>query len=475
MSRRAFVALVLGCLSFLASGCGSDRVAGGNSTEADNALTVALSDSLGRPVVGARVILMPESSVDSAQARTGTTDERGRFEATSLPVGRWRATFQRDGRAGLWDGPTGDRSGRAVLAAAASCSGQLRGARTGVRVGVRGFPVLSAVGPDGRYRLEGLPAGAHTVVAFDDRGDTATLPPLSLAPGQEAVAPTPLQLDPSWTAESLQVAAFLARLGQDPSETRRRVRFGPAGDPVGIVLDSIGLDSLPASWPYPTWMRDLSAKGNRLRALPAGLAATNTLLNLDLAGNPLVLPDTLRGFDSLRLLDLSRCGLRALPVLEGFRNLVWLALDGDSLASIPKATWNLPSLEGISLKDAGLASLPAFPAGSPLRQLRLGGNRLRALPDGWQNLSQLRELWLYNNPLDSLPSGLGTLSNLTTLSLENAGLSSLPASLAGLPTTGVLLKISGNRLCQDQGAPLEAWLDGVLGSPWRTMSPQTCP
>lgn len=475
MILRAILALGLVGLSILASGCGSDRVAGGNSTEADNALTVALSDSLGRPVVGARVILMPESSVDSTQARTGTTDARGAFEATNLPVGRWRATFQRDGRAGLWDGPTGDRNGRAVLAAAASCSGQVRGARTGVRVGVRGFPVLSAVGQDGRYRLEGLPAGVHTVVALDDRGDTATLSPLSLAPGQKAIAPSPLQLDPSWIAESLQVAALLSRLGQDPTRTRRHVRFDPGGAPIGIVLDSIGLDSLPASWPYPNWMRDLSAKGNRLRALPAGLAATKTLLNLDLAGNPLVLPDTLKGFDSLRSLDLSHCGLRSLPVLEGFRNLVWLALDGDSLGSIPEATWRLPSLEGISLKDAGLASLPPFPAGSPLRQLRIGGNRLRVLPDGWQNLSQLRELWLYNNPLDSLPSGLGTLPNLMTLSLENAGLSSLPASLAGLPTTGVLLKISGNRLCQDQGAPLEAWLDAVLGAPWRTSSSQVCP
>lgn len=475
MTQRAFVALVLAAISILSSGCGSDRVAGGNSTEADNALTVALSDSLGRPVVGARVILMPESSVDSTQARTGTTDARGTFEATSLPPGRWRATFLRDGRTGLWDGPTGDRNGRAVLAAAASCSGQVRGARTGVRVGVRGFPVLSALGPDGRFRLEGLPAGSHTVVALDGLGDTATLPPVSLAPGQRAIAPSPLQLDPSWAAESLQVAALLARLGQDPSRTRRHVRFGSGGEPVGILLDSVGLDSLPASWPYPTWMRDLSARGNRLRALPAGLSATTTLLNLDLAGNPLVLPDSLRGFEFLRSLDLSHCGLRSLPILEGFRNLVWLALDGDSLGSIPEATWRLPSLEVISLKDAGLASLPPFPAGSPLRQLRMGGNRLRALPDGWQNLSQLRELWLYNNPLDSLPSGLGSLANLTTLSLENAGLSSLPSSLASLPQTGLLLKISGNRLCQDQGAPLEAWLDGVLGAPWRAKAQQTCP
>lgn len=475
MRRVAGWATILLAFSALGSGCGSDRVAGGNSTEADNALTVALADSLGRPVVGARVFLMPEGSVDSTLARSGTTDARGVFEATSLPQGRWRATFQRDGRAGLWDGPTGARDGRAILAAPASCSGQVRSARAGVRVGVRGFPVLSAVGPGGGFRLEGLPAGTHTVVALDSLADTATLPPIILAPGQQATAPTPLQLDPSWTAESLQVATLLARLGQDPSRTRRHVRFDPGGAPIGIVLDSIGLDSLPASWPYPNWMRDLSAKGNRLRALPAGLAATNTVRNLDLAGNPLVLPDTLRGFDSLRSLDLSHCGLRSLPVLEGFRNLAWLALEGDSLASIPEAAWRLPSLEGISLKDAGIASLPPFPVGSPLRHLRLGGNRLRVLPDGWQNLSELRELWLYNNPLDSLPSGLGTLSNLTTLSLENAGLSTLPASLPNLPSSGVLLKISGNRLCQDQGAAMEAWLDGVLGAPWRTKEPQTCP
>jgi hypothetical protein len=362
-----------------------------------------------------------------------------------------------------------------MLLEAATCSGQVRGARSGARVGVRGFPVLSALGPDGGFRLEGLPAGSHTVVALDGMGDTATLPPVSLAPGQRAFAPSPLQLDPSWAAESLQVAALLARLGQDPSRTRRHVRFGPGGDPVGILLDSLGLDSLPASWPYPTWMRDLSARGNRLRALPAGLSATNTLLNLDLAGNPLVLPDTLRGFDSLRSLDLSRCGLRSLPVLEGFPSLAWLVLDGDSLSSLPQTLWTLPALEAISLKDAGLPSLPPFPVGSRLVHLGLGGNRLRSLPESWRNLTRLRELWLYNNPLDSLPSDLGTLASLSILSVENAGLPSLPISLANLPTTGMLVKVSGNRICLDQGLTLESWLDAVLGSPWRTRAPQVCP
>lgn len=475
MTQRAFVALVLAAISILSSGCGSDRVAGGNSTEADNALTVALSDSLGRPVVGARVILMPESSVDSTQARIGTTDARGFFEASSLPAGRWRATFLRDGWAGLWDGPTGVRNGRAMLLEAATCSGQVRGARSGARVGVRGFPVLSALGSDGRFRLEGLPAGSHTVVALDDLGDTATLPPLRLKPGQQAIAPSPLQLDPSWAAESLQVASLLVALGQDPSRAREHLRYGVGGEPIGIELDSIGLDSLPAAWPYPIWMRDLSAKGNRLVKLPAGLSSLATLRNLEIAGNPLVLPDTLRGFDSLRSLDLSRCGLRSLPVLEGFSSLAWLVLDGDSLSSLPQNLWTLPALEAISLKDAGLPSLPPFPVGSRLVHLGLGGNRLRSLPETWRNLTRLRELWLYNNPLDSLPSDLGSLASLSILSVENAGLSSLPTSLASLPTTGMLVKVSGNRICLDQGAVLESWLDAVLGSPWRTRAPQVCP
>lgn len=475
MTPRTTVLLALAGILLLGSGCGMDRSAGGNSTEADNALTLALTDSLGRPVAGARVVLMPERSVDSALARAGTTDSLGRFEVGSLPDGRWRATFRSAGSAGLWEGPAGVRGGRAVLAAAAICSGRVRSSEVGVRVGVRGLPGLAVIDPDGRFRLEGLPAGSHVIVAVGGSGDTASLPPVALAPGARASIPSPLQLHPDWAAESLQVASLLAALRQDPSQAREHIRWGGGGQPVGVVLDGLGLDSLPARWVCPSWMLDLSARGNRLTSLPEGLSASSTLRKLELSDNPLVLPDTLRGFDSLHSLDLSRCGLRAMPVLEGFRNLSWLALDANSLAAIPAALWSLPALEGVSLKDVGLSSLPPIPAGNRLVHLGLGGNRLRSLPEGWQNLSSLRELWLYNNPLDSLPADLGSLANLTTLSLDNAGLSALPVSLASLPTSGRIVKVSGNRLCQDQGAALESWLDALLGAPWRAKAPQDCP
>ena len=65
-----------------------------------------------------------------------------------------------------------------------------------------------------------------------------------------------------------------------------------------------------------------------------------------------------------------------------------------------------------------------------LWSLNLGGNKLRALPEGlFRNLSSLSDLYLQGNRLRTLPEDLfRNLNGLRRLNLQNNGLEELPSS-----------------------------------------------
>jgi len=468
--------LLLPFLCGLLAGCGADRLAGGNSTEADNALTGFVIDSLGRPAVGARVTAMPSRSVEASQRRETTTDGAG---AWRLPAGdgTWMVEVQGEGLRAATVGSAGTLPPRLVLARPASLSGRARLDLPGaVEVAVRGSLHRTRTDSLGRWRLDSLPAGvALEVVAIGATGDTACSPGQILSAGEAGTAALPLQLSSAWAAESTQVATLLGALGVPAGQVRRRIGYDSSGVPTGLFLDSLGLDSLPAGLTFPAWVHDVDLKGNRLTRPPVALSTHTGLWNLDLGGNSM---ETVSwsGFPELSSLSLARCGLKELPDLSSLASLAYLALDDDSLSTLPAWIWAHPALVTISVKSNRLDSLPAVGATSAIRALQLGGNRLKRLPEGWRNLASLRELWLYGNSLDSLPDSLGTaLPTLRRLHLEGTGLTRLPSSLASLPADSMTLNVLSNRLCADQGTALETWLDRVFGAPWRTSQPQLCP
>ncbi len=104
---------------------------------------------------------------------------------------------------------------------------------------------------------------------------------------------------------------------------------------------------------------------------------------------------------------------------------------------------NLPELD---LSNIGFSELPeSLSELLLLRSLKIGNNRLRALPEWLGQFTQLRWLDLSNNQLSTLPDSLVLLTQLRSLKLSNNRLTLLPEWL-GQFTHLQELELSENRL-----------------------------
>jgi hypothetical protein len=92
------------------------------------------------------------------------------------------------------------------------------------------------------------------------------------------------------------------------------------------------------------------------------------------------------------------------------------------LASLPPELVRLagPSITAVDLTGNHLAALPAadLSALRHTRELRVGGNRLAALPESIRSLAGLTGLYAPDNRLTTLPATLAWLSVLTALDLD---------------------------------------------------------
>ncbi|GBF90234.1 hypothetical protein Rsub_03367 [Raphidocelis subcapitata] len=262
-----------------------------------------------------------------------------------------------------------------------------------------------------------------------------------------------------------------------------------------VVVDGNELTELPpslgASAPR---LEVLSARGNRLVAAPAGLAACGCMLELDLSSNHLVpggldprLLGALSSLTALRLADNpalfdereggsggggggglggggadcsstgSRQWFEAWLGTQQLQQLQLGAASGRSPADAPARP--LPSLRALELSRTGLSRLPAWlPAG--LLELSASDCRLQALP-AWAcaRLSGgLYFLDLRSNPIAALPREVSHLVALRALALEGCPCAS-PEACA--PLRGSEDPPEGS------AAWAAGWLAGrKLGRPW---------
>jgi internalin A len=168
-------------------------------------------------------------------------------------------------------------------------------------------------------------------------------------------------------------------------------------------------------------------------------------------------------------LDLSRCGLSAIPG-EVFKmtKLQTLNLEYNDVEWIPQDIANLSNLRDLRIwsqylkriSDAigelseltrltigyGLSQLPdGIGRCGKLRRLVIGGNQLGTLPSWLSELHNLEELYLWDDALSSLPDWWDNFPALRVLDLSRNRLSALPLSLGKL-TKLEHLDLSCNRL-----------------------------
>ena len=121
-------------------------------------------------------------------------------------------------------------------------------------------------------------------------------------------------------------------------------------------------------------------------------ANPDTIFGISFKKNKLtVLPEELKKFTQLKVLDLSKNKLEKLPsFFSSFKHLEDLNVEKNKLKHFPILVYQL----------------------TELRFLRLGVNPFKRIPTGIDNLSKLEYLDLYDCPIISLPESMGNLKSI---------------------------------------------------------------
>ncbi|XP_076174850.1 uncharacterized protein LOC143150461 [Ptiloglossa arizonensis] len=215
-------------------------------------------------------------------------------------------------------------------------------------------------------------------------------------------------------------------------------------------------------------LRKLDLSGNSIyKLMNRLLEAQPGLEELKLADNllgdslnPIFSSNEFHGMRELKLLDLSRNGLRSIEegIFKGCESLEQLYLDGNDLMAVPTASLKGPkSIRVLSLSDNNIGSLPraAFSmVGESLLRLDLSENELSHMDDG--ALSGLERLLLLNlsrNDLGRFNSdAFKGAYNLLQLDLSANFLQEFPSDALRLLTDLKFLNISNNLITDiDQG------------------------
>jgi Leucine-rich repeat (LRR) protein len=170
-------------------------------------------------------------------------------------------------------------------------------------------------------------------------------------------------------------------------------------------------------------LKSLNLKSNRLRILPDSFQSQLTLKYLNLRNNMLIrLPKSIGLLSSLKVLD----------------------LHGNKLNSI---NFNLSN--SIKELELGWNNLKVVPNGIQstlsVERMGLGGNKLTGIPKWFGKLNKLKHLDIYDNELTEIPESIGQLTLLEHLNVRNNQITELPSSLVNLKSIKYL-NLSWNNL-----------------------------
>lgn len=154
---------------------------------------------------------------------------------------------------------------------------------------------------------------------------------------------------------------------------------------------------------------------------PGELLMFTNLRELYLEGETEEFPRIGYPWEKLRILSISWpafkgdiSGVFALPAVEN------LKLIGTPLAKLTLPIGQInPALRSLTIKDAGLLSLPEeISMFTGLTEMNLSGNLLTALPQSFPLLRNLRRLNLDGNEFTIFPEQIGSMKSLSHLSID---------------------------------------------------------
>jgi hypothetical protein len=204
---------------------------------------------------------------------------------------------------------------------------------------------------------------------------------------------------PAPAPQNYRFAIFAAAPGNLP-ELPAQVSFAHVFE---LALLGMELDDIPSAflWAFPN-LRILELNGNRLTRVPAGIAQMESLRELDLFNNRIVLDadqaEVLASCESLEYLNLSFNPLRRGFDLQRLTHLRRLYMRSTQQRELPPALLTCPDLLQADLRDNQISALPASYHRAPVwtrRMIMLWGNPLSA-----------RDLQSLQAPLPQLGMGL---------------------------------------------------------------------
>ncbi|XP_029034118.2 protein artichoke [Osmia bicornis bicornis] len=211
-------------------------------------------------------------------------------------------------------------------------------------------------------------------------------------------------------------------------------------------------------------LRKLDLSGNSIhRLMGRALRAQTLLTELKMADNllgdnlnPIFSSNEFHGMKELRLLDLSRNGLRSIEegIFKGCDSLEQLYLDGNNLTAVPTMSLKGPkSIRVLSLSGNNIASLPraAFSMiGDSLLRLDLSDNELSHMEDdALSGLEQLLLLNISHNDLGRFNSDVFKGAyNLLQLDLSANFLQEFPSDALRHLTDLKFLNVSNNLITE---------------------------
>lgn len=195
-----------------------------------------------------------------------------------------------------------------------------------------------------------------------------------------------------------------------------------------------------------TILKSLNLKSNRLRMLPESLGSQRILEYLNLRNNMLAeLPETLNLLSSLKVLDLhgNKLNLINFNLSSSIREL---ELGWNNFKTVPNGVKQLLSLERLGLGGNKLINIPDWIGQFYLlKHLDLYDNRLFEIPISFGHLKSLEHLNLRNNQITELPPSLTNMKSIKTLNLSWNNLTSIPDWIASLSSLEEL-NLWGNKL-----------------------------
>ena len=159
------------------------------------------------------------------------------------------------------------------------------------------------------------------------------------------------------------------------------------------------------------------------------------------------IPEEIRGFDFLNILDLSNNSIEKIPDWIGtLKNLKVLVLKNNQLEELPNNICNLTKLSKLIIGGNFLSELPNdFRKLQNIKEIYLGSNKFEKFPISILELPNLKSLWLNRNELTIVPNEIDKLEKLQKLFLARNFIKKIPENVNKLINLKTL-NLENNRL-----------------------------